>query len=137
MSNMNLEAARGRASFRRKQMFDKEHCLQKFDHITVPKPLGTAGQPTKKGVSGRRVNLVANYMKVVPKNPEDWFLFHYHVDFKPELISTKIKRQLIQQQAKIIGGPGGAYICDGQNLWTFERLYQFVSFELLILVKKA
>lgn len=65
---------------------------------------------TKKGTTGRAVNLVTNHFVL---NLNTGFEFcQYRVDFLPELDDSRVRKAMIFQQAAILKG----YVFDGMNL---------------------
>ncbi|OAD55711.1 Protein piwi, partial [Eufriesea mexicana] len=72
---------------------------------------------TKKGSTGHKVMLQANYFKLLTTT--DWCLYQYRVDFAPEEDRTIVRKGLLRLHKKTLG----AYVFDGTVLYT-SRLIQ-------------
>ncbi|XP_012529019.2 piwi-like protein Siwi [Monomorium pharaonis] len=70
----------------------------------------------KKGEFGNHIMLKVNYFKLL--RATDWALYQYHVDFKPEVDRTIVRKGLLRIHQKSIG----AYIFDGTVMYTSRRL---------------
>lgn len=66
----------------------------------------------KKGTSGHRVNLTANYF-MLNRKPE-WCMYQYRVDFNPEIASKRIRIAMVKGQTSIVGNTSAF---DGQTLY--------------------
>ncbi|XP_046741985.1 piwi-like protein Siwi [Diprion similis] len=84
----------------------------------VPEFLVTRPQNliTKQGNSGTRLNLQANYFKLL--STTDWCLYQYRVDFAPEEDRTVVRKALLRPHRETLG----PYIFDGTVLYTSNRL---------------
>lgn len=71
---------------------------------------------TKKGTSGTPVTLQANYYRF-QKLPQ-WQIYRYHVEFKPEVLSEKLRKSLVFSLKEMIGG----YLFDGTQLFLTRQL---------------
>lgn len=90
--------------------------------IVVTRPTAVTN---KRGSTGRRVNLAANYFRLV-KAPK-WNILQYRVDFSPDIELLHVRRALIREHREKIGG----YIFDGTVLFVTRKLpndvMEFVS----------
>nr|CAD7199655.1 unnamed protein product [Timema douglasi] len=68
------------------------------------------------GTSGQSVRLSANYFEVL--HHTDWCLYQYRVDFAPEEDRTGIRKAMLRDHKKVIGG----FIFDGTMMFTSHRL---------------
>ncbi|XP_058798402.1 piwi-like protein Siwi [Phymastichus coffea] len=73
---------------------------------------------TKKGTTGSRLRLQANYFRV--NSQPDWCLYQYRVDIAPEETRTIYRKALLRTHKAAIGG----YIFDGTVLYTSNPLPQ-------------
>lgn len=71
---------------------------------------------TKKGTSGTPVTLQANYYRF--QKPPLWQIYRYHVEFKPEVLSEKLRKSLIFSLKEMLGG----YLFDGTQLFLTRQL---------------
>ncbi|XP_055386002.1 protein piwi-like [Condylostylus longicornis] len=71
---------------------------------------------TKQGTTGRRVQLEANYFKLL-KRPE-WSIYQYRVDFSPAIELIRLKRGILSEQKSLLGG----YLFDGTLLYVTRKL---------------
>lgn len=81
------------------------------DILTKPE-----GLVTKKGTTGNRVMLQANYFKLLTTT--DWCLYQYRVDFSPEEDRTAVRKGLLRLHKETVG----AYVFDGTVLYTSKRI---------------
>ncbi|KAH9632359.1 hypothetical protein HF086_010284 [Spodoptera exigua] len=72
---------------------------------------------SKKGHSGTAIDVKANYFAV--KTTPQWRLYQYHVDFSPDEDNTGVRKGLLRDHAKRLGG----YLFDGTVLYTVKRLH--------------
>ena len=71
----------------------------------------------KRGNSGDRVTLMANYFEV--KNKPNWLLYQYHVDFNPQIDSRRMRQALLHQHNNLF--PNNKAF-DGSTLYSFTML---------------
>lgn len=93
----------GRGAWRGRR--DDSNVATRPAHITDKK--GTAGDPT---------TLVANYFTL--QSTPNWAVYHYHVDFSPDIEGTRIRRALLHSHKEILG----SYLFDGMALFTAHKL---------------
>jgi len=74
------------------------------------------------GTGGREIPLRANVLPV--RLPQHYALFHYHVDFNPEVPSTAIRKAMIAERRAHFGN---FYMFDGMQLFLQSRLENDVS----------
>lgn len=77
------------------------------------RPVDTA---TKEGTTGQPITLQANYFRF--KRLPDWQIYRYRVDFEPEILSEKVRKELIWLQKEMLGG----YLFDGTQLFLTRKL---------------
>lgn len=70
----------------------------------------------KTGHSGEPVMLNANYFQLLRK--PTWTIYQYHVEFKPEIELSSLRRYLIATQKDFLGG----YLFDGTMLFLTRHL---------------
>lgn len=70
-----------------------------------------------RGKSGQPVKLTTNYFKL--EKAVDWHLYHYHVDFLPEVDSPFLRKVLLLVHKEILGYIN---VFDGQSLYLVHRL---------------
>ncbi|XP_077286182.1 piwi like RNA-mediated gene silencing protein aubergine [Arctopsyche grandis] len=70
----------------------------------------------KTGVQGTPVNLVTNYFKLMTR--PNWTLYQYRVDISPEEDRTAVRKSLLRDHRKTLGG----YIFDGTVMYTPYKL---------------
>lgn len=74
-------------------------------------------EASKKGTSGRKLAVKANYFALQPMTK--FQVFHYHVDFKPAQENSAFKRKLLMQQSAKLGG----FLYDrGSSIFTAHQL---------------
>lgn len=61
-----------------------------------------AGTYTKQGTSGKKVELCANYFRLIKKPSFEFNL--YRVDFEPPVDEDKLRKAFISQQRAVLGG---------------------------------
>lgn len=71
---------------------------------------------TKTGTTGTPVTLQANYFRFLRR--PNWQIYRYHVEFKPEVLSEKLRKALIFSQKEMLGG----YLFDGTQLFLTRKL---------------
>lgn len=72
---------------------------------------------TKKGETGRQFPVRANYFKL--QSQFKWEIFHYHVDFVPEVENVAFRNLLLNQQRNTLGG----FLYDrGSSIFTARQL---------------
>lgn len=71
---------------------------------------------TKSGSSGTPVTLQANYFRF--QRRPNWQIYRYHVEFKPDVLSEKLRKALIFSQKEMLGG----YLFDGTQLFLTRKL---------------
>lgn len=71
---------------------------------------------TKKGQTGKALNLKANYFKMLLN--KDWDIFQYRVDFNPEIEDVRLKKALLRRERTQIGGN----LFDGTMIFTCKRI---------------
>ncbi|XP_013193160.1 piwi-like protein Siwi [Amyelois transitella] len=72
---------------------------------------------SKKGTTGRPLDLMANYFTV--ETTPQWRLYQYHVDVDPAEDSTAVRKGLLRVHAPTLGG----YLFDGSVLYTVKKLH--------------
>lgn len=72
---------------------------------------------TKQGTAGRGFIVKANYFALNSKIK--WQIFHYHVEFVPEIVNSKFRYRLLEQQQPRIG----SFLYDrGSSIFTVRQL---------------
>ncbi|XP_033172824.1 protein aubergine [Drosophila mauritiana] len=69
------------------------------------------GMTSKKGVVGTHITVQANYFKLLTR--PNWTIYQYRVDFTPDVETTRLRRALLYEHKRLLGG----YIFDGTNLF--------------------
>ncbi|XP_053601023.1 piwi-like protein Siwi isoform X2 [Plodia interpunctella] len=72
---------------------------------------------SKKGTTGRPLDLMANYFTV--ETTPQWCLYQYHVDVDPAEDSTAVRKGLLRVHGPTLGG----YLFDGAVLYTVKKLH--------------
>lgn len=89
---------------------------------TIPTHIQNAG---KKGSSGKGLTVKANYFAL--NSNIKWEVFHYHVEFPPEIESSAFKNALLAQQRSRIGN----FLYDrGSSIYTVRQL-ECEKFEII------
>lgn len=71
----------------------------------------------KQGNSGQLLKIKANYFPLV--SPIKWEIYHYHVDFSPEIETASFRNALLQRQRAILG----SFLYDrGSAIYTVRQL---------------
>ncbi|XP_041644109.1 piwi-like protein 1 [Cheilinus undulatus] len=73
---------------------------------------------SKTGTSGRRIQLSANFFRILSR--PQWVLYQYHVDFKPPMESRRLRIALLFQHEETLGS---ARSFDGALLFLPHRLH--------------
>ncbi|KAJ8408576.1 hypothetical protein AAFF_G00252110, partial [Aldrovandia affinis] len=73
---------------------------------------------SKSGVSGNRIEVRANYFRILSR--PQWVLFQYHVDYNPAMESRRLRSALLFQHSEILGT---ARTFDGVMLFLPHRLH--------------
>uniref|UniRef100_A0A3Q1EIB0 Piwi-like RNA-mediated gene silencing 1 n=1 Tax=Acanthochromis polyacanthus TaxID=80966 RepID=A0A3Q1EIB0_9TELE len=73
---------------------------------------------SKCGTTGSPIPLSANYFRILSR--PQWVLYQYHVDFKPQMESRRLRSALLFQHEETIG-PAKSY--DGAMLFLPKRLH--------------
>ncbi|XP_052219954.1 piwi-like protein 1 [Dreissena polymorpha] len=76
----------------------------------------------KSGTSGQPIPLKANYFRL--EQAPDWHLYQYHVDFKPDVDSKRLRIGLLYSHEELLG-PTKAF--DGMTLYLPHRLQNTVT----------
>lgn len=71
---------------------------------------------SKVGITGQKITCEVNYFRLA-KTPE-WHIYHYRVDFNPEVLDGRTRRRLISLQREMLGG----YLFDGTQLFITHLL---------------
>lgn len=72
---------------------------------------------SKVGTTGTKFWVRANYFKL--NSRLKWEIFHYHVEFVPEIESASFRNALLQRQREILGG----FLYDrGSSIYTIQQL---------------
>lgn len=71
---------------------------------------------SKVGLTGQKITCEVNYFRLA-KTPE-WNIYHYRVDFSPEIFDDRTRRRLIASQREILGG----YLFDGTQIFITRLL---------------
>lgn len=74
---------------------------KKRDRLEMVVSRTDAGQ-TKKGTSGKPLQLQANYFRLLKK--PSWSLYQYHVNFEPKIELVGLRKRFIYEQKPILGG---------------------------------
>ncbi|KAK7869731.1 hypothetical protein R5R35_011798 [Gryllus longicercus] len=85
---------------------------------------------SKRGSTGQRVMLTANYYKL--ETHTDWCLYQYRVDFSPDEDRTQIRKALLRNHRSSLGG----YIFDGTVMFTSHRLTSEASRPMELVTKR-
>lgn len=86
---------------------------------TKPKNLGS-----KKGFSGKPIQIKANYFALNSKIK--WQVYHYHIEFTPEVENSAFRNSLLAKQKPRIG----SFLYDrGSSIFTIHQL-ESESFEI-------
>ena len=114
----------GRGGGRRALRPEKSHAEQADYVITRPK-IGNEWAGVKKAVSEPRVPLtgvalVANYFPLISR--QSWSIFHYHVDFEPEVERTGDKRAMFRDHRQSLDSRFGWTLFDGMALYTVRKI---------------
>lgn len=72
----------------------------------------------KRGATGNSTTLVANYFAV--NSTPDWAMYHYHVDFIPDVEGIRVRKGLLYHHKDALG----MYLFDGMALFTTHKLEQ-------------
>ncbi|KAM9475833.1 piwi-like protein 1 [Clarias gariepinus] len=80
---------------------------QKMEHV----------KDSKEGVSGSKIELRANYTRLLSR--PQWVLYQYHVDFKPPMESRRMRSALLYNHEELLGK---ARTFDGTILFLPHRL---------------
>uniref|UniRef100_A0A8B9HVV6 Piwi-like protein 1 n=1 Tax=Astyanax mexicanus TaxID=7994 RepID=A0A8B9HVV6_ASTMX len=84
------------------------HTRQLMEHV----------KESKTGVSGSKIELRANFMRLLSR--PQWALYQYHVDFKPPMESRRLRSALLFQHDETLGK---ARTFDGAILFLPHRLH--------------
>nr|CAD7463126.1 unnamed protein product [Timema tahoe] len=103
--NGNGAAGQGRGTMRGRRTIQFDNIRTRPEHVN-----------SKLGTSGQSVKLSANYFEVL--HHTDWCLYQYRVDFAPEEDRTGLRKAMLRDHKKVIGG----YIFDGTMMFTSHRL---------------
>src|SRR5277367_3844024 len=79
------------------------------------------------GSFGRPVLLTSNYFPV--ESAPEWCIYHYHVEFKPDIEGLRMRKALIATQKPVLGS---GYIFDGMHLFMATRLQENVRYFAII-----
>lgn len=71
---------------------------------------------SKVGITGQKITCEVNYFRMA-KTPE-WNIYHYRVDFNPEVFDDRVRRRLISLQREMLGG----YLFDGTQVFITQLL---------------
>lgn len=71
---------------------------------------------SKVGITGQKITCEANYFRL-DKQP-NWNIYHYRVDFEPEVLDARARRRLVGSQREMLGG----YLFDGTQLFITRLL---------------
>lgn len=71
---------------------------------------------SKVGITGQKITCEANYFRL-DKHP-NWNIYHYRVDFMPDVMDARTRRRLIATQRPMLGG----YLFDGAQLFITRAL---------------
>lgn len=87
---------------------------------------------SKVGTTGQKITCEANYFRLI-KTP-DWFIYRYHIDFRPDVPSQSARRFLVNSQRAILGG----FIFDGTQLYLVRQkvLEEGESFERTLTLRE-
>lgn len=78
----------------------------------------------KKGSTGRVLKVKANYFALTSAG--QWQVFHYHVEFSPELENAAIRNALLVQQRETLGG----FLYDrGASIYLIRQLEPKMEFQ--------
>ncbi|XP_075903162.1 piwi-like protein 1 [Nelusetta ayraudi] len=72
----------------------------------------------KTGTSGNRIELTANFFRIVSR--PQWLLYQYHVDFNPQMESRRLRSALLFQHEELLGS---AHSFDGALLFLPHKLH--------------
>lgn len=86
------------------------------EHLEIVKTK-PASVNKKQGVSGREVDLYTNHFKLFSKL--QWEVYHYRVDFEPEVEYGKALMFRMKQNQTL---PLGGYLFDGSSLFLTHKL---------------
>ncbi|PSN42981.1 hypothetical protein C0J52_13213 [Blattella germanica] len=107
-----LAATRSRGDMQSERAKERKKPRQKESHepmlFTKPKEM-----PTKKGDTGQRIRLNANYFKL--PTVTNWCLNQYRVDFQPQEDRNAVKSSILKEHKHELDG---GYIFDGTVLYT-------------------
>lgn len=107
------EAARGSIHGNRARTDDRRILETRPNHITQ-----------KQGTSGQRLKIKANYFAL--NSRIKWEIFHYHVDFSPEIETASFRNALLARQRATLGN----FLYDrGSAIYTTHQL-QSEEFEI-------
>lgn len=76
---------------------------------------------TSTGVTGNPIQLTANFFRILSR--PQWVLYQYHVDFKPQMESRRLRSALLFQHEETLGS---ARSFDGALLFLPNRLHSKV-----------
>ncbi|CAM9162939.1 unnamed protein product [Lampetra planeri] len=76
---------------------------------------------SKAGTTGSPITLLANFCTL--KSQPQWVLYQYHVDFKPQMESCRLRTALLYQHEETLGS---ARSFDGAMLFLSRRLHSKV-----------
>lgn len=71
---------------------------------------------SKVGITGQKITCETNYFRLTKQF--DWNIYHYRVDFMPEVLDARTRRRLIATQRAMLGG----YLFDGTQLFITRTL---------------
>lgn len=77
----------------------------------------------KSGMAGSSIELLSNYFRL--ESMPNWCVYQYHIDFVPNVESSKVRRALVLDNKSMFGG---AYVFDGMSdLKMIRRLPDLVT----------
>lgn len=100
------EAARGSIHGNRARTDDRRILATRPNHISQ-----------KQGSSGTTIKVTANYFPLMSQLK--WEIYHYHVDFSPEIEAASFRNALLVRQRPILG----SFLYDrGSSIYTVRQL---------------
>uniref|UniRef100_A0A8C4PYR5 Piwi-like RNA-mediated gene silencing 1 n=1 Tax=Eptatretus burgeri TaxID=7764 RepID=A0A8C4PYR5_EPTBU len=105
MQGMSMMERGGR---RRRNPYDVDVCTRKhMEHVVQ----------SKQGTSGREIHLLANFFRL--NSRPNWLVHQYHVEFTPEMYSSKLRYALVNSQTQLLGT---SIAFEGSILYSLTKL---------------